>query len=328
MRNECAVFVFAGFLGAGKTTALQGTLQKTFEAGKEKALILCTEDGEEEYLDEVMQPLGISVLQVEEEEDLTSEYLRELAAKEQPDSVYIEFNGMWDLKAFLAKPLPEGWYVATVFSLVDATTYDMYLKNLRQTLMNPLIVSDVILFNRVTPAFRKEDVRAALQILNRQAEVYFTREDGSIDDAFRALQLPEKDGVLQITDENFCAWFVDCVEHTDPYYGKKVSLQGMVMKGKGLTPQQFYFGRYAAICCAEDAQFIGFVAQEPEAGEAEQGDGIDRRQTASAVREGDWIEMTATITKGALDGNRMVILLQAEHLAHIDPPEDIFLYFA
>lgn len=81
---------------------------------------------------------------------------------------------MWDLKTFINKELPDGWYYATIFSLVDATTYEVYLQNMRQTLMNPLSVSDVILFNRFDESFSKGDVRRALKILNNRAEVRFT----------------------------------------------------------------------------------------------------------------------------------------------------------
>ena len=61
--------------------------------------------------------------------------------------------------------------------------------------------------------------------------------------------LPDEKGTIDVTDEVFCSWFVDCIENTDKYYGKKVRFSGIVTRGKGLAWNQFYVGRYIAVCC-------------------------------------------------------------------------------
>ena len=54
VKTEVPVFIFAGFLDSGKTTALQGTLLKTRRPGEGKAVIICTEEGEEEFKAEAL----------------------------------------------------------------------------------------------------------------------------------------------------------------------------------------------------------------------------------------------------------------------------------
>ncbi len=308
---EKPVFIFAGFLESGKTTALQGTLLKTRTKDDGKALIICTEEGEEDYREDDLKALGISVSYVSEEEDFTPEMLRDLDARFSPESIYIEFNGMWDIKAFLTVSLPEDWFIANILSLVDASTYDLYLQNIRQTIMTPLSVSDVILFNRCGDSFKKSDVRRSLKVLNGRAEVFFTRKDGSIDDTFDELTLKDENGVINIDETLFCPWFVDTVENTEKYYGKKVSFTGLVTRGKELKDNRFYLGRYAMICCPEDAKYIGFVAEF--AGEA--------------PADGDWVIAEACIDKGEISGNRQVILLRVEKIRKIPAPEERFVFF-
>ncbi|SDB48190.1 hypothetical protein SAMN02910298_02418 [Pseudobutyrivibrio sp. YE44] len=79
---------------------------------------------------------------MEAPEDFTEEFLADAAEKYDPDRVFIEYNGMWNLKAFLDMTMPAGWYVTNVFGLVDASTYELYLKNMRQTIMEPLKEAD------------------------------------------------------------------------------------------------------------------------------------------------------------------------------------------
>ncbi len=308
---ETAVFVFAGFLDSGKTTALQGSLIKTRTSDSENAVILCTEEGEEEYHRDVLKLLGIYVEYIEDEDELTKDKLTQIEERYKPESVYIEFNGMWDLKSFLMQPLPDGWDIANVFSLVDASTYGLFLKNMRKEIMNPLSVSDVILLNRCDDDFKKGDVRRALKILNPRAEVFFTRMDGSIDPGIDELRLEGKDDVLDIDDTVFCPWFVDTVEHADKYYNRKVRLTGQVTRSRELPEDRFYIGRYAAICCPEDAQFIGFVAEYK---------GI-------VPSNGEWIEADATIQKGEIEGKWAIVLLKITDFIKVAAPKDAYLYF-
>ena len=309
--SETNVFIFAGFLDCGKTTALQGLLLREDNAYKDRTVIICTEFGENEYYKPWLENQNIPLINIEEEEDLSTEKLNEIADEFEPEFVFIEFNGMWDLKAFLEKPLPEDWYIVNIFSLVDASMYDIYLKNMRQTIMNPLCVSDVILFNRCDDDFKKGDVRRSLKLLNPRADVFFTKKDGSVDNELDEFIIEDSDGIIKIEEDIFSQWFVDCIENTDKYYGKKVCFKGKVSSGAGLKENQFYIGRYAVVCCEADAQFIGFLAEYDE----------------KKPENGEWIEITATLEKGEVEGNKSVIVLKAENCKTAEPPDIVYLYF-
>lgn len=304
------VFIFAGFMDSGKTTALQGVLLRNRAFTEKKVLIICTEEGECEYDEELLKEKNIEIEYIGDEDIFTEDYLIDLTNRHDVDCVYIEFNGIWNLKLFISEKIPQNWDIVNVFSLVDASTYDVYLQNMRQIIMTPLSVSDVILFNRCTEDTRKGDIRRALKILNNRAEVYFAKMDGSIDDGVDELLLPDAEGNITIDDSLFCPWFIDCIENTNKYYGKKIKTRVMVTRGAGLAKNQFYAGRMAAVCCAEDAQFIGFIAEC---------DGI-------MPRNGEWLDIVATIEQGVVDEKRVIIMLAIEEMITVEAPEDIFLY--
>ena len=135
--------------------------------------------------------------------------------------------------------------------------------------------------------------------------------DGSIDRGIDEFSLAGKDGVLDIDDTVFCPWFVDTVEHADKYYDRMVRLKGQVTRGRELSADRFYLGRYAAICCPEDAQFVGFIAE----------------YEGEAPENGEWVEAEATVKKGEIDGKWAIVLLKIKELKKVKAPEEKYLYF-
>ncbi len=91
---EVLVYLMTGFLDSGKTQFLKFTLEQDyFQIPGTTLLILC-EEGEEEYGAEGLKRYNIALERVEEQEQLTEEYLRILDEKYQPERVVVEYNGM------------------------------------------------------------------------------------------------------------------------------------------------------------------------------------------------------------------------------------------
>ena len=72
---QIPIYIINGFLESGKTTFLQGVLDGgDFDDGAPGLLILC-EEGEEEYDGTTLKEMNISVVTVEEEEELNGAFL-------------------------------------------------------------------------------------------------------------------------------------------------------------------------------------------------------------------------------------------------------------
>ena len=72
---DIPVYLVAGFLDAGKTNFINGILEDGF-ARQDPTLLLCCEEGEEEYEKNALD--NVTVITIEDEEDLKCSYLKEL----------------------------------------------------------------------------------------------------------------------------------------------------------------------------------------------------------------------------------------------------------
>ena len=106
---EVMVYLMTGFLDSGKTQFLKFTLEQDYFQIDGKTLLILCEEGEEEYHPQEMLKYGVVIETVEDQEDLTEEWLEEMNRKHQPERVVIEYNGMWKVIDFEAMKLPQGW---------------------------------------------------------------------------------------------------------------------------------------------------------------------------------------------------------------------------
>ena len=279
MAKELPVYLFAGFLDAGKSTFINGILADGFALDNHTLLIRC-EEGEEDYPAQVLQ--NVTVVEVEEQEDLTRAFLEGLERKYHPDQVIVEYNGMWPLEPFCSETLPENWILYQIMTMVDARTFEVYTKNMGQLMMEKLISADMLVFNRCN-----DDLAAALRGRNlrmvaRRAEIFLEYEDGTSEDYLTGNECPFDldQEVIHIPDEDFGIWFVDVMDHPERYAGKTVHLK-LVMCHSRQFPGTCCPGRFAMVCCENDVQFLGLIAE---------GDGL------SLYQNHDWVELTARMS--------------------------------
>ena len=107
---QIPVYVFTGFLDAGKTKFIQETLEdERFNAG-ERTLLLVFEEGEEEY-DFSTYPHQNVYLEVLDQQTVTTKQLQALQKKYKAQRIVAELNGM-QLVGDLYSRFPEDWVVA------------------------------------------------------------------------------------------------------------------------------------------------------------------------------------------------------------------------
>ena len=186
--QEIPIYLFTGFMDSGKTTLIKETLLENGFADQGKSLIICCEDGEVEYDEAELKKINASLVMVENEEDFTADFLNAINMKYLPDQVFIEYNGTWGMDTLTETELPRGWMVVQSLATVDATTFDMYLANMRTMIMEQLFQADVVIFNRCDDSTDKGKYRRNVKALNRKAQLVYERTDGSLDE--REEELP------------------------------------------------------------------------------------------------------------------------------------------
>ena len=130
------IYLVTGFLESGKTTFLDFTLQQEYFAIDGKTLLILCEEGEEEYDMDKLKLTNTVVEVIEDEEDLTPQRLAAMDIIHQPERVVIEYNGMWLVSKFEQMELPEGWGIEQEITCVDATTYQVYMANMKSLFMD------------------------------------------------------------------------------------------------------------------------------------------------------------------------------------------------
>lgn len=275
---DIPVYLFAGFLDGGKTTFINGVLQDGF-ALQDRTLLICCEEGTVEYDPKALR--NVTVVTVDEEEDLTRDFLKRCEKKHRPKQVLVEFNGMWSMGRFYQDVLPNNWVLYQIMTMVEASTFDMYAKNLGQMMMEKLTNADMIVFNRCGEALRTALRQRNLRMVNRRASIYLENTDGTgenyADDTVCPFDLTQD--VIDIPDGDFGVWYVDVMEHPERYEDKAIHARTVVCH-LPQYPGEVILGRFAMTCCENDITFLGLVAR---------GGGFN------AFESRDWVDVTGTV---------------------------------
>lgn len=260
--NEIPVFLINGFLEAGKSAFIKYTMGEEYFQIDGKTLLIVCEEGEVEYHADELKEYETSMVVLEREEDMTKSYLEELQKRYRPERVIIEFNGMWNMDKL---ELPADWALYQQVTIMDGTTLQQYLNNMK-SLMGPMLRnSELCIVNRCDGKTNEELVewkRKLRPMLLSGSDIVFENKNGEIPMEILPEELPydlEAD-VLQIKPEDYGIWFFDMKDNPRRYEGKTVEFTACIMKSKDFEKDCFVPGRMAMTCCEADMTFIGFLA--------------------------------------------------------------------
>ncbi len=210
---EIPVYLFTGFLGAGKTTFIQDILtDPQFNEGERTLLLLC-EEGEEEYDPSTYPHKCVYFENIEDPSELTPEHLEQLRRKYKCSRVVVEYNGMWMLDD-LYSAMPDDWAVYQEFMFADAGTFLTYNANMRQLVYDKLKSCELVVFNRFLPSMDKMEFHKIVRGASRRADIAYEDPKGNVvyDDIEDPLPFDLEAPVVEIGDEDYALWYRDMTE--------------------------------------------------------------------------------------------------------------------
>ena len=270
MMEEIPVYLFTGFLDAGKTKFIQETLEdERFNNGESTLLLLC-EEGEEEYDPTTFSGKNVFIEVVEEPEDLTPRNLERLQKKHAAERVIVEYNGMWMLDQ-LYQNMPEAWIVYQEFLFADAQTFLVYNDNMRGLVVDKLKSCEMVVLNRSDEKVDKVEIHKIIRAVSRRTNIAYEDRSGEVyyDDTPDELPYDLEAPVVEIPPEDFAIWYQDISEEPEKYKGKTLKIGGFAMIRDKLPAGSFIFGRRIMTCCVEDIQFCGIPCRYAGAGSLE-----------------------------------------------------------
>ena len=279
---EIPVYLFTGFLEAGKTRFIQETLaDPDFFKGKDRTLVLLFEEGEEE-----LDPLGFASPDVfveilDDKAKLNPDKLEALRRKHNANRVLAEYNGMWLLNDLFAA-LPQGWTVFQEMMFADASTIEVYNANMRNLVVDKLSTCELVVFNRCNADTDREALHKLVRGVSRRTDIIYENVDGTFayDDIQDPLPFDVHKSEITIEDRDFALWYRDLADSMPQYNGKTVTFLGLVNKNDRLPKDGFVIGRQIMTCCADDITYSGLLCESG----------------GSRVNTGDWVRLTAKIT--------------------------------
>ena len=280
-QRDVPVYLFTGFLEAGKTKFIQETLEDKRFCNGERTLLLVCEEGEEEYAPDQFADRSVMIRTIESPEEMTVENLSRMLIQTNAERVVIEYNGMW-LLDLLYSAMPENWMVYQEFMFADATTFLSYNANMRQLVYDKLKSCELVVFNRFRPDMDKLAFHKIVRGASRRSDIAYEYPGGKVeyDDIADPLPFDLEAPVVEIGDDDFAVWYRDMSEEPKKYEGKTVRFRCRALQRKKLPPHTFVVGRHVMTCCVEDIQFAGLVCQKDD---------------VSDIVDDSWMTLTAEI---------------------------------
>ena len=280
---EVCVYLFTGFLEAGKTRFISETMRDpNFNDGKRKYLIIQCEEGEEELTPEELGE-NVRVVSFDDEQDITPDRLSAQQKRAGAEVVVVEYNGMWTLDKFY-NSLPENWMVYQEILIADATTVMSYNANMRQLVVDKLTSAEMVVFNRMKPEYDKMPYHKLVRGISRRANICYEDMSGEVefDNIEDPLPYDINAPVVNIEDIDFAIFYRDMSEDFAKYKGKTIRFKGIVALDESLPRGQFAIGRHIMTCCADDIAYRGVVAS-----------GMGKL----SLKTRDWVTVTGRLTE-------------------------------
>ena len=306
---EIPVYLFTGFLEAGKTQFIQETLEnKEFDTGENTLVIIC-EEGEKELEKSKFTVKNVSVEVIDEPEDINVKNLTALTKKYKAERVIIEYNGMWLLDDLYSN-LPKDWRVYQEIFTANSETFANYSQNMRSLVADKLKSCELVMFNRVTPATPLEELHKIVRAGTPRASIAYEFTDGHVEEDNIEDPLPydTEAGIIEIADKDYAIWYRDLGENPERYVGKMHRFKGIAGRDKQLGDCAFIFGRHVMTCCEADIAFQGLICKTKE---------------PTDIKSRDWLIVTGKLVIGehkAYGGEGpMIIVKEIEKSERPDP---------
>jgi len=227
--KDVPVYLFTGFLEAGKTKFIQETLE-------ERTLLLVCEEGEEEYAPDQFADKSVFIRVIEEQGQLTAENLSRYLKETKAERVVIEYNGMWMLDV-LYGAMPEGWMVYQEFLFADAGTFIRYNNNMRQLVYDKLKSCELVVFNRFNGSMDKMEFHKIVRGASRRADIAYDRvqhikevlDDPQALENMYIVPMANKDGTVTkqpATPIRFALTEPTCIEDIAPTMDRQAPMVG------------------------------------------------------------------------------------------------------
>lgn len=248
--DKIPVYIFSGLLDSGKTTSIKSTLyDERFNEG-EKSLIVSMEDGDTKFDERFLKKTNCQLVELDSLKEFTIEKMKELDKKYNPDRVFIELNGTDDDKLLYQQGFYDRWDIAQHLVFIDASTFKMFVTNMKQFIYNHVFHADLCVFNRCDNQ-DKIFLRNNIKGINPKLQVLYENTDGTVTNKIDQ-DLFDVSKPINISDDDFGLWYMDQLDNPEKYDKATITLKLRYIEPNQEYSNVVYMGRNAMVCCSND----------------------------------------------------------------------------
>ncbi len=288
--KELPVFLLNGFLESGKTTLIKEIVENNEQYHDNSTVIIACEDGEVEYDDEWCEKYQVHVEKIDDQDDLTPEYLEKLDKVYMPDRIVIEYNSFFDWEA---QEFPDYMVIYQQITLIDAKTFNVMFNNMKKIFQQMVLNSSLVIFNRCDGIKDLGLYRRWIRGLTQQAQIAFEDKNGNLTTMLdEDLPYDLSKDVICFEEDVYPTWYVDVFDNYEKYFNKTFKFKAFV---RGIEKDTIVIGHDVMTCCSEDIQFLGYEVVN---------------ESKTKVKLGDCVYLECTVTRefSNLAGEEVVML--------------------
>ena len=249
-----------GFLDAGKTTYIRENVLNDVFRKYGSTLILCFEQGEEEFDPDTLAQNNASVVFYDGGD--VAAFCLDAIEKYRPARLYVEMNAMM---ADLRESLPACLKKTFAITLIDWNTMPQYYTNFMQMMKQMVTDSQQVVFRGCPSADLLAPYSQAFRLMNPKAS-YLRRDPMGYHEKAFGMFLPYslEDAEIVIDEGRFLPFWLDALDHPEHYEGKEIVLADPVELRRAGEAGKWVCGRVVMTCCMQDLQFMGVEAEVSE----------------------------------------------------------------
>jgi uncharacterized membrane protein YraQ (UPF0718 family)/GTPase SAR1 family protein len=167
------IILVTGLLGSGKTSFINGLLEKAFEQ-KEKVIIIQRELGQAKVKHSNEEMKVITVLK---DKEITADYLQRVIKEYLPQTLVIECNGFDKIKPIIdeidKRSLRKVSFLGNIINIIEANSFEIYFNNLKAIMLENILTCDLLVLNKSSDieAEKLEDIKTEIRNINSNMKI-------------------------------------------------------------------------------------------------------------------------------------------------------------
>lgn len=114
----------------------------------------------------------VTVIDIFDKNSLDDNFINSLIDKYSPEYIIVEYNGTWEVSKILSLNFRKKFEVKNVFSIIDFTNFDIYLKNMKDIMIDKISNADINIITKTKRDDYLNSISDTIFKINKASSIY------------------------------------------------------------------------------------------------------------------------------------------------------------